>query len=565
MTLRSPAAALLCALSLTIACKDDPPAPAPAPTPAVTDMPAATTADAGKPAAPLLKKTPPPDARFGSGIGQKPSEPIPSKDLDDGKEAAPWKSRALKTQRLYKASGQASIVASISSLSRAVIMDNTSTCEKQRKHEPLDFVLVDTAKGKEINHAVQLLGEVAKLGALYTEQVKDEVRATSYISLIDGEPIAWLTPLDKQKIEVLGDGAAAWITVMRPDGRVAAARLAENMPPAPPPPPKKRSKEPPPEPPAPFAEPKLATSFVPDALWPTEAALMAAQVPEKADDCVLERLAHGKDAPECVVKGSDLDGYVHTHWLKGFGIFEDKNNGWTIALDLTTGERSNPVPGECSGAALTTVSSRTQEPRLLFQCTAERSEATYAVWSPAQSWVVRDSSALLFKEPVFRDGLVTVGVGAGRKGTPRAAYILDALRGKLYRSFQNEDLDPARSPLAPFVYDLEPAVFDADYAHLSFDAGEIQLLTKWRCEQRFAQLFNSERILAFGCIDDRAAEGAPIAIKDVLVLDLKTWSRINTKLIPVSLDGDTLYLVEAKYLDPGLKPCDNAVIHAAKL
>lgn len=61
------------------------------------------------------------------------------------------------------------------------------------------------------------------------------------------------------------------------------------------------------------------------------------------------------------------------------------------------------------------------------------------------------------------------------------------------------------------------------------------------------------------------AEGAPIAIRDVLVLDLKTWTRLNTKLIPTHLDGDTLYLVEAKHLTEGLKPCDNAVIHAAKL
>lgn len=572
MTLRSHVA-LACALALLIACDPEPAKPPTEPPKpaqqALVDMPAPAAApDAGaKPAAAEIKKNPPPDPRFGAGIGQTPSAVIPSKDLADGKEAPAWKSRALKTQRLYKARGQSSVVASFPALGRALIMDDSTTCEKPRKDEPLDFILVDLAKGKELARFYQVFNAAAALGSLYIERVVGEARETQHVGMADGQPIAWLSGLNTQKIEVLGEGEAAWIVVARKDGHVAAARLSENMPPAPPPPPKKRSKEPPPAPPAPFAEPKLASSFVPDAMWATKDALMVAQEPASKDDCVLERLSAGKDAPECVVKGDKLDGYTFAHWLKGAGVFEDKKSGWTIVLDLATGTLINPVPSECSGATLTTVSTVKQEPRLLFQCGGERSEATYAVWSPTQSWVVRDSSALSFKEPVFRDGLITVGVGAGRKGSPKGAYILDALRGKLYRSFQNEDLDPARSPLAPFVYDLDDAVFDADYARLDFEAADVQLLTKWRCEQRFTQLFSSDRIVAFGCVDDADRDGASakIGLRDLLVLDLKTWTRLTTKLVPVSLDGDTLYLVEASTLTEGLKPCDNAVIHAAKL
>lgn len=473
MTLRS-YAALIASLVLTLAaCEGDKPAAPPAtpdagaPKAAKPDMPAAP-ADAAPdaaPAVPAAKKTPPPDSKFGGGINQTPSAIIPSKDLADGKEAPAWKSRVLKTTRLFKARGQASVIASIPAQSRAVLLDNSTTCDVPRKDEPLDFILVDIDKGKEIARFVQFIHAIPALSALYVEQVTREQRATVYVDLLDGAVIDWLKALSTVKVDVLGEGNAAWITVTRADGRVAVARLADNKRPVPTPPPKKKSKEPSPEPPAPLAEPTLVTSFVPDALWHTEAAVTAAQAPE----------------------------------------------------------------------------------------------------APEQSFIVRDSSALLFKEPVFRDGLITVGVGAGRKGAPKGAYILDGLRGKMYRSFLNEDLDPARSPLAPFIYDLDDAVFDADYARLDFAASDVQLLTRWRCEERFVQLFNSERILAFGCIQDPPPAEGKRAIRDVLVLDLKTWTKLSTKLIPTKLDGDTLYLTEAKQVGDDLKPCDTATIHAAKL
>jgi hypothetical protein len=573
MTLRS-YAALIASLVLTLAaCEGDKPAAPPAtpdagaPKAAKPDMPAAP-ADAAPdaaPAVPAAKKTPPPDSKFGGGINQTPSAIIPSKDLADGKEAPAWKSRVLKTTRLFKARGQASVIASIPAQSRAVLLDNSTTCDVPRKDEPLDFILVDIDKGKEIARFVQFIHAIPALSALYVEQVTREQRATVYVDLLDGAVIDWLKALSTVKVDVLGEGNAAWITVTRADGRVAVARLADNKRPVPTPPPKKKSKEPSPEPPAPLAEPTLVTSFVPDALWHTEAAVTAAQAPEAPEDCVVERLGAGKDAPECLLKADALAGYVHMHWLRGYGVFEDKNNGWTLLIDLATGAKINPVPGECVGASLVTVSRVDQEPRLLFQCSGERSEATYALWAPEQSFIVRDSSALLFKEPVFRDGLITVGVGAGRKGAPKGAYILDGLRGKMYRSFLNEDLDPARSPLAPFIYDLDDAVFDADYARLDFAASDVQLLTRWRCEERFVQLFNSERILAFGCIQDPPPAEGKRAIRDVLVLDLKTWTKLSTKLIPTKLDGDTLYLTEAKQVGDDLKPCDTATIHAAKL
>lgn len=231
----------------------------------------------------------------------------------------------------------------------------------------------------------------------------------------------------------------------------------------------------------------------------------------------------------------------------------------TIAIDLTTGDQSNPAEGTCEKPIYNYVDSKMNLPRLLVSCADEGQSHLPKViylWTPQKR-------VELLTEPWRHDRafghFVSFEKSTGRllRGGTRESIWLDLRRFVFW--------DPGHLYLAGDRFATNARPLDAPEVHEFFliddDAGKLQPLDRVQCPSRRVHLTHrDDEVVSVVCTKKEliACGRVPNAsvIDFAVTWDLRTGKRFRTQEMLVGVTKSTLLFTKTPGLSGGKNACE---------